>query len=483
MRRSATLCCWMLLTSTVAWATGPDRSKLPAPSGETVWSPPSVDTWSMKNGMTVWFMEVKGAPLVSLRLVTAKGAGTDPAEKSRAASLMIDMMDEGAGSRNALELSEAFQLLATDYSSSAGTDGLMFSMEMLADNVEPSLTLLADVLLRPTLPEAEFKRRKAQRLASTLSEEANLGVVANWVRARAIYGSGLGGHPANGRRNALKEISLEDVKTSYAALVKPAGSTVVVVGNIEKSRIKTALQKALGQWQGEPDATLRAEDKQTEYQGLHLVDFPGAAQSVVMLARPVAGTQADDYYSALVFNRPFSGSFTGRVNMNLREDKGYTYGARGAFRRTRSHGTYLIYAKVKRDTTRASINEMLKELSDVRGSRPLTEKELSNAKGGLRKSFPGRFERISSVSQQLATLVLDGYPSDRYTRWPTQVGQIDLANARKSAQRYTNPDEFAIIVAGDLTKIGESLEGLSKSVRYYDSQGRLKPTESSETKK
>jgi len=482
MRYGIALVCWLFCTS-VASAEGPDRSQLPAPGSQTVWSPPQVETWTMNNGMTVWFMEAKGAPLVSLRVVTAHGAGTDPMDKSGVASLMVDMMDEGAGKRNALALSEAFQLLATDYSSSAATDGLMFSLAMLADNVGPSLELLADVLIRPAFPEAEFKRRKAQRLASTLTQEANLGTVANWVRARALYGSGLGGYPANGRRNALKEISLKDVLASYNSLVKPVGSTVIVVGNIRKEPLKSALEQSLGQWAGQSDARLRKEDKQAKYTGLHVVDFPGSAQSVVMLARPVSGTQAEDYFSALVFNRPFSGSFTGRVNMNLREDKGYTYGARGSFRRIRSHGTYLIYAKVKRDTTKASIEEMLKELSEIRGKRPLTDKELSNAKGGLQKSFPGRFERINSVSQQLAMLVLDGHPSDRYDSWPKRVGEIDLAAAQQSAQKYTDPAEFAIIVAGDLAKIGESLTGLSTSIRYYDSQGRLKEMPDSKAKK
>jgi predicted Zn-dependent peptidase len=126
---------------------------------------------------------------------------------------------------------------------------------------------------------------------------------------------------------------------------------------------------------------------------------------------------------------------------------------------------------------------MLKELSEIRGKRPLTDKELSNAKGGLQKSFPGRFERINSVSQQLAMLVLDGHPSDRYDSWPKRVGEIDLAAAQQSAQKYTDPAEFAIIVAGDLAKIGESLTGLSTSIRYYDSQGRLKEMPDSKAKK
>ena len=255
--------------------------------------------------------------------------GTDPAEKAGVASLMVDMMDEGAGEKDALALSDAFQLLATDYSGQTYTDGLVFSLEMLADNVEPSLKLLSDVLLRPQFSPKEFERRKAQRLASALAQEASPAYGAAVLKRRVLYGAGYGGLMTNGLRQTLKTITLEDIKARVCGLVKPAGGTVIIVGAITKEAANTALESSLAGWTGAPSLTATEATPQDDLNAIFAVDYPGSAQSVISLARPTAGTDAADFFPALVFNRPFAGGFTGRINMNLREDKGYTYGARG----------------------------------------------------------------------------------------------------------------------------------------------------------
>ena len=451
----------------------PDRTKLPGPTGATVWAPPPIQSWTMANGINVWFLQAKQAPLITLQLVTAQGSATDEPAKAGTADFMVDMLDEGAGKRDALALSDAFQLIATDYRGDAGLDGITFSLNMLADQLDASLGLLADVVRRPSFPEKEFERRKAQRLASALTSEANIGYGASTVGKRVLFGNGYGAFSSSGVRSTLEAITLEDLKKSYAGLVKPKGATIVVVGDVGTEQIKSALKKAFGDWSGAPTMSASAVKAASKLGGIYVVDFPGSAQSFVMMSRPVAGTEAPDYFDCLVFNRPFAGSFTGRVNMNLREDKGYTYGARGRFSRYKKAGTYVIYAKVKRDTTRASIDEMLKELKGVRGDKPLTQKELDEATGGLVKSFPGRFERMNSVAGQLARLVLDGYPKDWYSKWSGRVKGITLDVANKAAQAYADSESFAIIVAGDLSKIGASLKGLNRPIYRYDAQGKF----------
>ncbi|MEE2787466.1 MAG: pitrilysin family protein [Myxococcota bacterium] len=449
----------------------PDRSQLPGPSGTTVWTPPKVQTWTMKNGINVMFLEARQAPLITLKFITAQGSATDTPEKAGLAAFMVDMMDEGAGDRDALALSDALQLLATDYSGSAGVDGLSFSINMLADKLDDSLALLMDILRKPTFPAKEFERRKAQRLASALTSEADPSSGASVVRKRVLFGQGYGAFPNSGVRHTIEKIGLQDIKDRYAALVQPGGATIVVVGDIKKARLETALTKAFGDWIGVPKASPMAVKKRTTTGGVHVVDFPGSAQSVVMMSRVVAGTMAPDYFECLVFNRPFSGSFTSRVNLNLREEKGYTYGARGMFSRLKRVGSFTIYAKVKRDTTRASLDEMIAELTQVRGQKPLTEKEIAEAVGGLIKSFPGRFERMSSVAGQLGRLVLDGYGADWYREWPKHVQAVTRKQANEAAKSYSAPGEFAIIVAGDMAKIGQTLVGLKRPIHRYDAQG------------
>ncbi len=457
---------------------GPDRSKLPDPMGTTNWTPPEVQQWTLKNGLAVWLLEVHEAPLVSLRVVTTHGAATDPVDKAGVASLMVDMMDEGAGDRSALALSEAFQLLATDYGGQAYTDGLVFTLEMLADNVEASLKLFSDVLLRPQFSQKEFERRKAQRIASALAQEASPAYGATAVRRRVLFGTGYGGQLTGGVRQSLEGITLDDLKGRYEGLVKPKGGTIIIVGDTTKTAINALLESTLGEWTGAPSLAVASATPQSNLNAIYAVDYPGSAQSVISLARPTAGTDAEDLFATLVFNKQFSGGFTGRVNMNLREDKGYTYGARGGFERLQKAGSYKIGAKVKRDTTRKSLDEIIKELAWVSGDKPLTEKELNAGKGGMIKSFPGRFERMSSVAGQLVRLVVDGYSPDWYAAWPKRVNEIDLETARSAGTKYTDSTGFAIIVAGDLSKIGESLKGLGRPIKLFDAQGNALPESS-----
>jgi len=427
--------------------------------------------WNLSNGINIWLLEAHQAPLISMRLLTSRGAGTDPENKAGLAALMVDMLDEGAGSYDALALSDAFQMLATDYHAGATDNGLAFSLEMLADNLNPSLELLSQILRNPTFPEKEFNRRKAQRLAAALADEAELISAASRIRKRALYGKGYGGSANGGVRGSLEAINFEDIKIQYGALVQPEGATIVVVGDITRATVHAALESTFGDWVGATTATDRKSQVQADIPAVHFVDFPGSSQSVVMMARPAPADGAADHFPALVFNRPFSGSFTGRVNMNLREEKGYSYGARGAFTRNRHNGAFIVYAKVKGDTTRASIDEMIKELSDVRDTRPLTAQEIDEAKSGLCKSFPGRFEQMSHVANLLQDLALSGHSPDWYRDWATKVQQVDLSKAQETAMVYTDPASFAIIVAGDWEKIGASIEDLKRPIIRYDAQG------------
>ncbi len=450
---------------------GPDRTKLPGPSGTTEWTPPGIQSWSLSNGLTVWLIEAHEAPLVSLNLVTTRGTGTDEPEKAGLASLVVDMMDEGAGDKDALQLSDALQLLATDYSAQASQDGLTFSMDMLADNLAASLNILGDIVMRPRFEDAEFERVKAQRLASALAREASPDHGASVLLRRVLFGTGYGGSLGSGTRATLDNITLDDIKARYAQLVKPGGGTVVVVGATTKEQLSPLLETAFSGWSGEPSRAALEVTPQANLGKIFVVDYPGSAQSVLRFARSVPGVGADDHFKALVFNQQFAGSFTGRVNMNLREDKGYTYGARGGFRRTQKSGYYAIGAKVKRDTTRLSIDEIIKELSSIRSDKPLTQTELDNGKGALVKSFPGQFERIRGVSWQLVSLVLKGHPIDWYQSWTKKVSEVDLGAAQATGSTYTNVDDFAIVIAGDLAKIAPSLEGLGRTILTFDAQG------------
>ena len=458
-----------------ALAEGPDRSALPGPSGATQWTPPPIQTWSMPNGMTVWYLEQRQAPLLSLRVVLPQGASADPTGKEGTTALMVDMLDEGAGTRDALALSEAFQRLAIDYQAAPGTDTITFDLDLLADTLDEALTLLSDVMRRPTFPEAEFTRRKAQSISRALASEANLAAAASRVRRRVLYDRGYAAYPSGGIRPTLETVSLADVKAQYAGLVQPKGATIVAVGAVGRKALEAALEKAFGDWTGTASTTIRALATKVPERAVYFVNYPGSAQSQLIVARTAPGARADDYFEAMVFNRSVAGSFMSRLNLNLREDKGYTYGARGGFRRMALVGYYALSAKVKRDTTRASVDEMLKELADLQGPRPLSQKERDEAVAGMLKSFPSRFERMGAVANQLSWAATHGYPADWLQTWQDRVSAVSLKKALDTAKKYTQPESFVVIIAGDFAKVGPTLETLGLPIRHYDAQGNPKP--------
>lgn len=459
------------ITTTPVAKPAVDRTKMPEPKARKAWAPPAVETFTLANGVAVWLVEQPQAPLVSLKLVLPRGAATDPVEKAGLADLMVDLLDEGAGTRDALTLSEAFQRIATDYGASAGTDAIYFSLNLLADQLSPSLALLSDIVLRPKLPQAEFDRRKAQRLARALATEARPQSGASVVMRRALFGQGYGGNAAGGVQSTLKTLTLDDVKARYAALIKPEGAAFIVVGAVNRATLEPALNAAFGDWKGAPTLTAPAV-AEAGPRAIYFVDYPGTTQSTVMMVRRVAGNAAaKDYFAAKVFNWALGGAFTSRLNLNLREDKGYTYGARASLMRWQEAGVYLMYAAVKADTTRASIDEMINELRAMGGDKPLTEAEYGQAIGGMLLGFPGRFERLESVANQLAEVRADGFDPAWFRAWPENLGKVTLADARAAAKAHVDPTAFSIVIAGDWAKVGPTLAGLDLPVLHYNAQG------------
>ncbi len=452
----------------------PDRTKLPEPGPKKDWAPPAVTTWDMPNGMKVWYLEQDQAPLISLQLVFTRGGTSDPVGKEGLTALMADMLDEGAGERSALELSEAWQRLATDFGLGTDTDAVVASLDMLADKLEPSLDLLADVLRKPKLPAQEFERRKAQRVAAKLSQEADPGTVAWAVARRAVFGKGYRGYFNDGTKESLAELSLDDVKARYDAVIKPVGATFVVVGSVERAVLQAALNKRFADWKGSASAKVRPVEDTKPEKGIHFVDFPGTTQSTVIVLKRIGAVDSPDVFESTIFNRSLGGAFTSRLNLNLREEKGYTYGARAVLSRSRHAGIYALYAKVKADTTKASIDEMFKELAFFQGEKPQTQAEYEEAVGGLLNGFPGRFESLSGVAGQLADLPPNGRSSDWYQHWPKKVAGVTLEQARKTALGYTKGEDFTIIVAGDHAKLAPSLEALKLPILLYQPNGERK---------
>ncbi len=450
-----------------------DYTKLPTPGPVPEWTAPSVKTWEMGNGLKVWHVEQGATPLVSMALVLSTGAATDPDGKSGLTGLMLDMLDEGAGGKSATEIGEAFQRLAVDYGASPGTDGSTFYIDGIADTFDQALSLLTDILLKPSFPAAEFERRKAQAIASAIADEADPSTAAMLTLRSALFGGGYAAFSAGGTRDSLSAITLDDVKKHYDEAIKPEHGVVIVVGAINSDKLRDLLDKHLAGWSGFPGAR-DAMPAQPKPAGIYLVDFPGASQSVVHVARRVPAAGDQDEIPATIFNRALGGAFTSRINMNLREDKGYTYGARSRFVRYRRGGFYHHYSKVKSDTTGASIAEIQKELEAIRATKPLTVKERDDAVNGLVLGYPQRFEQSSKLASQLASMALDRRPADHLSKWLAAIKTVTRDQAESAGINYVSFDDYHIVVAGDANSIRTQLRALGKDFYEYNAQGMPK---------
>ncbi|MCA9627669.1 MAG: insulinase family protein [Myxococcales bacterium] len=451
-----------------------NRTKLPEPAPAPEWGPPEVTELPLSNGAKLWYLKQGKTPLVSVQLVLPNGASSDPPGKEGLTQITTDMLDEGAGKFDALALSEELQRLATDYGGRAATDSVDLGMSLLASNFDASMKILADIVMHPKFGYKDFSRRKGQLISQAIADEKDTGTGRINVTRSVLFGKGYGSYSPTGDRVSLKRIGLNDVKQHHKALFAPQGATFIVVGGIEIEAVKKGLEEAFKDWQGEPTVKPRPLEAEPTSGGVHFVDYPGATQSALAIAVRAESNDTKVYFQSEVYNWVLGGAFTSRLNLNLREDKGYTYGARSTFVRWNQSGFLWLAAKVKSETTRASIDEMLKEVAAPCASRPLTQKERDEAVNGMLLGFPGQFESVSGTAMQLAEARWEGHGPDWFTTYFTNLDKVSLGGAEAVAKRYCDPKRFVVVVAGDLAKVEPTLKGLDREVVTYDALGNPK---------
>lgn len=454
----------------------PDRSRLPEPSAAPRWQAPQPQILRLSNGLVVYHVEDEAVPLATLTLVLPRGSATDPQGSPGLTALMVDLLDEGAASFDALQLSDAFGRMATDYRVQTDVDSVTLTIDALAEHFDASAQLLADVVRRPHLDQAEFERRRAQRIAQLKAREANPQHARQVVLRQALFGTGYAGPPSNGTPQSLEAIQLRDVKRHYRELVVPDRAALVLVGAIGPARAHEVLQAAFGDWEGRSNLASAPLSERAVAPGVHAVHFPGATQSSLAIARRAPGANDPALFANELFSRSFGGAFTSRINLNLREDKGYTYGARSAFQRWKRAGAFQITANVHSEVTRESLDELLLELQRVDEEQPISAVEYSEAVEGMLLGYPSRFEQQQSVARQLVSLPLYSRPLDWYTQWPRLLQGQSLERVREAAQQLSTAEDYVIVIAGDQPTIEGELKDWPTPITWYDPWGTpLKP--------
>lgn len=450
-----------------------DRSRMPEVVGVPAFTPPAIVRRTLSNGLEVLIVERHNLPILSLRLIARGGENLEPAGKEGLADLTTALMTEGTAAMTSLELAGALSDIGATLGASSDIESSALQLTTLTKHADRALGLFADVLLRPSFPEKELERLRKQKLAGLASRGDDAESVAGLVFAKVLYGRE---HPY-GRVDSVKTVeslSRDDVVAFHQRLFLPNNAALAVVGDTTPDAIVARLEAALKDWKpGTAPAAPSTPRPDPTSLTVYLVDKPGAAQSVLMAGLAGPPRDTPDYFAITILNTVLGGQFSSRLNLNLREEKGYTYGAGSSFRFRRGPGPFIADAPVQTAVTKEALAEVMKELTDIRGDRPPTEDEIAFARGNTIRSFPHIFESTFGVAQSLGSLVLHHLPDDYFATYQSRIKAVTPEQVRDAAQRYIDPKHLVIVVVGDRARIEPGLKQLPfvREIRYLDTEG------------
>lgn len=454
------ICCLLIVFSTLH-AQAPDRSKPPALGPSSALKLPVIQRFKLSNGLPVVVMEKRGVPLVQIDLLVKAGTAMDPAGKNGLASMVAAMLDEGAGSRNALQLADAIDFLGANLSTAAGRHTSAITLNMPLSKLDSALVLMADVALRPAFAPEELNRQRKQRLTTLAQWHDQPETIASVIFNRTLYGEKHPyGLPAIGDEKSLRNFRVEELKNFYSTYLRPNNATLIVVGDVTPSAILPKIEAAFGKWEAGkiPTATWPGV-AQVRKRQVWLVDKPGAEQSEIRLGRLGVPRLTEDYYALVVMNTILGGSFTSRLNQNLRETHGYSYGAYSYFDFRPLPGPFLAEAAVQTSKTDSALIEFMKELNAI--LRPVSDGELTRGKNYVALSFPQDFQSVGQIANQLAELVIYDLPDDYFNNYVQRLLAVTKGDVERVAKKYLDPEKVAVIVVGDRAKIEKGVRALN----------------------
>ncbi|MDP2984831.1 MAG: pitrilysin family protein [Candidatus Latescibacter sp.] len=436
-----------------------DRTKEPSAMAEPVFTPPKIQRATMANGIEIILVEDHRLPLVQLNLVIKSGFAADPTDRFGTARLTAEMLANGTKSRTALEISDGALRLGAQLDIGSDFDGSTVSLNVLRQNLDPALDLMADIVLNPTFPEKELERQRQIYLGRILQESKEPISTANKTFMWILYGSGHPySQPGSGTESSMKAITRIDLLNFYKANYLPGNAAAVIAGDITLPEARHKIEKAFRKWE---QGTVTAHEVRTPpapaSTKIYLIDKPGAVQSVIYIGNLAMQRSNPDYVTFRVSN----GAFGYRINLNLRQDKGYIYGFGTRLLNTKGVGPYIFNAPVDMQYTKESLTEMVKEMRDLQGSRPLTDVELADRKNRLIKSFPQQFQDYSGIAGQLSDLIKFDLPLDEWNTYTKRVSAVTGAMANKAAKDYLHPDALVIVIVGDREKIEKGIRTLN----------------------
>jgi zinc protease len=453
-----------------ACATAPRATPEPPPPAEAVAAPapeafrqqppppgeppelvlPRFEQATLPNGLTVLVSTRRELPLVFTGVAFAAGSAQDPRGKGGLAEITYRMLLEGAAGKDTLALDRAFQELGVSPSATVSPDGAFIGVQVLRRNAEQATELLAQVVRRPDFKPADFERRKKLQLSELVRRSGEPSFLAQQAYLRAVFGEAHPyGHPASGTLATVEAVTLPDVKRFHQRQVGPRAAALVMAGDITLEQAVELAKRHFGDWKGQATPPpVPPEPPAPPRQQVLYVPRPGLEQTMIVVGRPGIAVGHPDEFSLELATTVFGGFFGSRLNMNLREDKGYTYGAGARVDPRLGVGPLTVSSAVRADVTGPALTEFMRELEGVK-LRPITEKELEAAREGLIRAIPGAFETVSGLGASAAHLYFQRRPMDEFARMVVGLEKATPAEVQKAAEAFLGPEAMQVVLVGD----------------------------------
>jgi zinc protease len=433
----------------------------PRPGAPRPYEFPTIASHQLSNGLTILVANLPGRPLISASIVIRNGASDEPAELAGSTVLAARALSEGTERFDAIELVEATERLGASLHADAGWDALSASVDVPADRLAPALELVAEILLRPTFPTSEVERLRDERLNDLLQAQADPRRRAERAFADTIYAPASPYHrPSGGTRETVERLTSTDLRRAYERSLDPLRATLVVAGDLGGQDVVGLAEGMFGTWRASgPDrsggSVLDTAASKTRI--VKVVHRPGSVQTEIRIGHRGLPRQIPDFHAVSVMSAILGGLFNSRLNMKLREEKGYTYGASAGFDLRRGAGPFAARAAVNTEVTVAATVETLTELTRMR-DEPIAMSELIAARDFLVGVFPLRFETAGAVVGALSGLAIHGLPVDELIGYRTRIEAVDIAAVGAAAQAHLHVDSAAIVLVGDIDAFGPELE-------------------------
>ena len=453
-----------------------DRSKEPAPGGPESLTLPQLQKAKLATGLQIVLAERHTAPVVNFTLMVDSGYAADPANAPGTASFEQRMLEEGTPSRDSLKIAEELESLSANFNAGANLDWSLVSLNTLKSTMDKSLDIYADLILHPIFPQKEFVRLQKDRIATIQREKVTPQTMALRVVPALIYGKG---HPyampftGSGTEASVSKMTREDLVKFHETWFKPNNATLLDVGDTTLNEIKPKLERLLASWKpGDVPRKSMPEVPQPEKEVLYLIDRPGSGQSVIFGAQLAPPQNDPDAIALQLVNGIFGGKFSSRINMNLRENKHYSYGVRAILPAARGQRPYISISAVHTDKTKESMIELVKEYNNIAGAKPITAEELKDEQDNSTLSLPGTFETDQQFSVAYGNILQYSLLEDYYNTFTQKAMALTPESANEIAKKYILPSHLVWVVVGDMARVESGIRELNLGdVHKIDADG------------